>query len=30
MNVHYSVEPRYIEPLYNEVLGMMNIFLPKE
>ena len=22
----YAVEPRYNEPLYNEVLGMMNIF----
>ena len=30
MNIYYAVEPRYNEPLYNEVLGMINIFLPKE
>ena len=29
MNIYYAVEPRYNEPLYNEVLGMMNIFLPQ-
>ena len=26
MNIYYTVEPQYNEPLYNEVLGMMNIF----
>ena len=26
MNIYYTVEPQYNEPLFNEVLGMMNKF----
>ena len=26
MNIYYTVEPPYNEPLYNEVLGILNVF----